>query len=115
MNAVLPMSRATEVDPNSRAVLARLLTDAFEALDGDIGHVRATLARALALVDRSSKPAAAIGPSGLAPWQARTISDIVEAKLEFGVRTPELADCVGLSTSHFARAFKTHFGCSPKQ
>jgi AraC family transcriptional regulator len=115
MNVVLPPSGAAGVDPASNAILARLLTDAFEALDDDIDRVRVSLSRAAALVDGASSPGAAIGQGGLAPWQARKISALVEAKLEYGVRTPELAASAGLSSSHFARAFRAHFGRSPKQ
>jgi AraC family transcriptional regulator len=115
MDAPLPLSGAAGVDPASSATLAQLLTDAFEALDGDIDRVRASLSRAVALVDGASTPGAASSQGGLAPWQARNISALVEAKLEYGVRTPELAASAGLSSSHFARAFRAHFGRSPKQ
>jgi transcriptional regulator GlxA family with amidase domain len=115
MNAVLPLSGASSGDPGSSALLARLLTDAFEGLDGNIDHVRASLSRAVALVDGASMSAEAIGRGGLAPWQVRKISAVVDANLEHGVRITELAAGARLSKSHFSRAFKAHFGRSPQQ
>jgi AraC family transcriptional regulator len=115
MDAVLPPSGAAGIDPGSSAILARLLTDAFEALDDDIERVRGSLSRAVALVSGASTPEAANGQGGLAAWQARKISALVEERLAYGVRTPELAASAGLSKSHFSRAFKAHFGRSPQQ
>jgi AraC family transcriptional regulator len=115
MTAVLPVSEALPVDPVSRTILARLLSDAFEGLDGDIDRARISLSRAVALVDGGLTPGPAIGPGGLAPWQVRKIKVLVEAKLECGVRIAELAASARLSKSHFSRAFKAHFGRSPRQ
>ena len=115
MNAVVPLSAPAGVGPGFSATLARLLTDAFEALDGDIDRVRASLTGAVALLEGASTPKAATGQGGLAPWQARTIAVMVDEKLEYGLRTPELAAGARLSNSHFSRAFRAHFGLSPKQ
>ena len=112
MNASLPPS---PVDPTSSALLARLLSDAFEALDGDIDRSRLALSRAVALVAGGSPAGEMIGQGGLTLWQARKISALVEAKLEGSVRITELAATARLSKSHFSRAFKAHFGRSPQQ
>jgi len=117
MNAGLPSSRAEPAEPAepaTNAALARLLADAFDGLDGDLDHVRFCLSRAAALVGGGSTPQAT-GRGGLAPWQARKISILVEANLECGVRITELAASAQLGKSHFSRAFKTHFGRSPRQ
>jgi AraC family transcriptional regulator len=113
MTAILPMSSAP-VDPGSSAILARLLTDAFEALNDDIDLVRVSLSRAVALLN-DSPVCAGTGGGGLAPWQGRRISDLIEDNLKGGVRISELAASARLSKSHFSRAFKTHFGRSPQQ
>jgi AraC-like DNA-binding protein len=115
VNSVPLVSGPAGIDPGSSTALARLLTAAYDALDGDMGCVRASLSRAVALVEGASAPAGAVRQGGLAPWQARKISALVEAELECGVRTPDLAASVGLSKSQFARAFRAHFGRSPKQ
>lgn len=115
MNAVLPLSIAPRLDPGFGALLARLLSDAVEGLDGDIDRVRACLSRAVALVDGASTSAEDTDRGGLAPWQARKISALVEAKLEYGVGITELAATARLSRSHFSRAFKAQFGRSPHQ
>jgi len=115
MDAILPLSGAAGIDPGCGAILSRLLTDASEALDDDIERVRASLSRAVALVDGASTLRAAVGQRGLVPWQVRKISVLIEEKLEHGVRTPELAARVGLSSSHFSRAFRAYFGRSPRQ
>jgi AraC family transcriptional regulator len=115
MNAVFPLPGPSNIDLGSNAILARLLIDASEALDDDIERVRASLSRAVALVDGASTLGAPIGQRGLVPWQVRKISVLIEEKLEHGVRTPELAARVGLSSSHFSRVFRTYFGRSPRQ
>lgn len=115
MPAVVRVSDPAGVDAASSAILARLLTDAVEALDDDIEQARISLSRAVALMDCAASPRTSTGPGGLAPWQARKISTLVDAKLEYGVRSSDLAACVGLSGSHFGRAFRAHFGRSPKQ
>jgi hypothetical protein len=48
MNAVVPMSNAAGIDSGSNTVRTRLLSEAFEALDGDIDGICAFLARAAA-------------------------------------------------------------------
>jgi transcriptional regulator GlxA family with amidase domain len=115
MNAVYPLSGSSHVEPVSSAALARLLADAVEGLDCDLDRVRASLSRAVALVDGASILVGAMRRGGLAAWQARKISDLVEANLECGVRISELAASTRLSKSHFSRAFRAHFGRSPQQ
>ena len=115
MNAVLRLPESSQIDPVSSAILARLLSDAFEGLDGDLDRARLCLSRAVALVACASPAGEAVGQGGLTLWQARKISALVEAKLEGGVRITELAATARLSKSHFSRAFKAHFGRTPQQ
>jgi AraC family transcriptional regulator len=113
MNAILPVSGASPIDLGSSAILARLLIDAYEDLDRDMDCVRISLSRAVALVGGATAPGEALARGGLAPWQARKVSALVEAKLECGVRITELAASARLSKAYFSRAFKAHFGRSP--
>jgi AraC family transcriptional regulator len=50
---------------------------------------------------------------GLAPWQARRAAEMIREKIDGEIRLPDLARECGLSTSHFARAFRNSFGMSP--
>jgi AraC-like DNA-binding protein len=52
---------------------------------------------------------------GLAAWQKRRAAEILHENLRGHVRLQELARECGLSTSHFARSFKTSFGISAHQ
>lgn len=69
----------------------------------------------LLLVNRL--PSAAAPPEfqrgGLAPWQVRRATDHMHAHLGRNVPLRELADLVGLSPFHFARAFKQSVGDPP--
>lgn len=50
---------------------------------------------------------------GLAGWQARRVSLHVDQHLSESLLCKDLARLVNLSISHFSRAFKASFGCSP--
>ncbi len=50
---------------------------------------------------------------GLARWQLSRSLDYIDANLMNDIRLPELASVVGLSPSHFARAFRTSIGLTP--
>jgi transcriptional regulator GlxA family with amidase domain len=52
---------------------------------------------------------------GLAPWQLRRACDTMEAELETNHSISRLAGDCGLSSSHFARAFKETTGLAPHQ
>jgi AraC-like DNA-binding protein len=47
---------------------------------------------------------------GLAPWQARRVTELLHQHLDGELRLSKLADECGLSVSHFARSFKTSCG-----
>jgi AraC-like DNA-binding protein len=95
--------------------LVRLLAEAVGDPDpstqlyGD-GLVTAIAARLLAL-----RPARAEDGKGLAPWRLRRVIDFMEASLPDRVELAQLAQLVGLSTSHFSRAFKASTGIAPYQ
>jgi AraC family transcriptional regulator len=77
-------------------------------------------ARALLLVDQLHRlhdvqawrdPA----PGGLAAWQLNRVCDFLLAHLALDIGLSTLADLVGLSPKHFARAFKQSTGVPPHQ
>jgi AraC family transcriptional regulator len=50
---------------------------------------------------------------GLPNWRAKRALAYVEVHLGSKIEIDEMAGCVGLSKSHFSRAFKQSLGCSP--
>lgn len=50
---------------------------------------------------------------GLAPWQIRRVSTHIQQHLSDTIRCEHLANLVGLSLSHFMRAFRDSFGAPP--
>src|SRR5580693_603641 len=107
-------------------VAAQFVEAACRARNGDPEATRAHVAHALALL----KGLPSLGPSsgthlrrgretrvmrgGLPAWQARRISAHVEENISARIHIKHLARLVGLSASHFCRAFKCSFGASPR-
>ncbi|NHZ78940.1 helix-turn-helix domain-containing protein [Massilia sp. CCM 8695] len=58
----------------------------------------------------SPVPAPDYGKGALAPWQVRQLTAHIDANLCATLRTTHLAATVGLSVSHFSRAFKNAVG-----
>jgi AraC-like DNA-binding protein len=62
-------------------------------------------------------PSAPLAPAfqrgGLAPWQVRRTTDFMHSNLGRNIALKELAELVGLSPFHFARAFKQSVGDPP--
>jgi AraC family transcriptional regulator len=57
-----------------------------------------------------ARPARAGARGGLASWQRRRVTELLQASVVGGVRLGELARACDLSVSHFARSFKVSFG-----
>jgi AraC family transcriptional regulator len=106
-------------------VAAQLIEAACSARDGDREATGAHIAHAVALLRGipSLAPAGIQLPSklethvvrgGLLAWQTRRIIAHVEANLSRRVPIQELARLLGVSASHFCRAFKCTFGTSPR-
>lgn len=60
-----------------------------------------------------STPSFNVRPGGLANWQARRSLTYIEANLASKIKLDDLANLVGLSRSHFSRAFKHSLGLAP--
>ena len=106
-------------------VAAQLIEAACRARDGDREATRAHIAHAIALLHGipSSGPSSThllsnvethVVRGGLPAWQTRRVAAHVEANLSRRIRIQELARLLGLSASHFCRAFKCTFGVSPR-
>jgi AraC family transcriptional regulator len=106
-------------------VAVQLVEAACKARDGDREATKAHIEHAVALL--RGKPS--IGPrdirvlsnaetqvtrGGLPAWQARRVFAHVEANLSKKIPIRELARLLGLSASHFCRAFKCTFSVSPR-
>jgi AraC-like DNA-binding protein len=106
-------------------VAAQFVEAACRARSGDSEATRAHVAHALSLL----KGLPSLGPSGmhllsdretrhtrggLPAWQARRVSAHVEGNISDRIHIKQLARLVGLSASHFCRAFKCSFGTSPR-
>jgi AraC family transcriptional regulator len=63
-------------------------------------------------IQTSEQPPAPVG-GGLAPWQVRRLTALIEAHLAETLLSADLAAAVRLSTSHFSRAFTRSFGVAP--
>jgi len=53
-------------------------------------------------------------PGGLPRWQVSHVTAYIDANLDATLRTASLAATVGLSVSHFTRAFKHSVGLPPR-
>jgi AraC-like DNA-binding protein len=106
-------------------VAAQFVEAACKARNGDPEATRAHVAHALSLLQGLPS----LGPSGthllserkarvlrggLPAWQARRVSAHVEGNISARIHIKQLARLVGLSASHFCRAFKCSFGASPR-
>ena len=104
-------------------VAAQLVEAACKARDGDREATRAHIAHAVALLRGKPTPTGIHALSGLEThvargslpaWQTRRIFAHVEANLGRRIPIRELAQILGLSASHFCRAFKCTFGVAPR-
>jgi AraC-like DNA-binding protein len=66
-------------------------------------------------VTRTDDAGCARSSGGLAPWQKRRIAEVLGRDPARRIRLPDLAQLCGISTSHFARSFRTSFGVSAHQ
>jgi AraC family transcriptional regulator len=102
-----------------RETLVGLIEAASAALDNDRDTARACIAKAAAMLKRSTarnpprEESPEIQRGGLAPWQARRVASYVTDHLGSRIRTTDLAAVAQLSASHFTRAFKETFGETP--
>jgi AraC family transcriptional regulator len=106
------------------AAAIKLFEAAYSAQAGDCETAKAHISQALAIFrdcptvvqpaapphNSSSVPCPRVG---LAKWQARRLTAHIDANLASRIGVGDLAIVVGLSSSHFSRAFKRTFGIPP--
>jgi len=103
---------------STTAVLAKLVSEASDALDDDREAARTLLQRASVLLRSGDLPPGYPEARGafrpvLAPWQVRRVTDHIEANLDTSLPLAELASIARLSPSYFSRAFKGAAGQTP--
>jgi AraC family transcriptional regulator len=90
---------------------AELLNEVRAGIGRSPERARAAALRLVTLLTSASAAGRARG--GLAPWQKRKIDHYVQEHLDHPLHLRQLAQEVGLSDSHFCRAFKQTFGITP--
>ncbi|MDE1150706.1 MAG: AraC family transcriptional regulator [Azospirillaceae bacterium] len=98
--------------------LARLLEEAVQAVEHDMGQARQKICQVRDLLLRRGS-ADTRGPeadqrSGLAPWQAKRVLALIDSRLDGTLCNDDLAHAARLSTGHFCVAFRRSFGQSPR-
>jgi AraC family transcriptional regulator len=118
----MPYSQALEtlstsrVDGTSPQAIVEFLTEARQAIHLDPTTASLFLDRLEELLLASGSLQASVDPTeigGLAAWQAKRVTQHIDANLARRLQTAELASLVRLSENHFARAFKRSLGCPP--
>jgi AraC family transcriptional regulator len=107
------------------SVVVLLVEAACKARDGDHETALAHIAEAVAVLDRGQDPGrsgtrarlpaeARAKRGGLPVWQTSRVFAHVENNLHRRISVQELARLVGLSSSHFCRAFRCAHGVAPR-
>lgn len=120
-NASSPNETPISLDgpaPSARTSLVRLILAAGASIDSDCNRARDYLTKAAAMLSASEPSPAETGKApfyrgGLAAWQAKRIVAHIDTHLNAKIHACDLAQLVGLSTSHFFRAFRESFGDPP--
>jgi AraC family transcriptional regulator len=101
------------------AVIPQFQASIIEALAGAeapsvlyADHLLQIVARHIAYTYGGLRPDVHV-QGGLAPWQARRAKDLIAGSLARQVSLEDVATACGLSSSHFARAFKASTGTTP--
>jgi AraC family transcriptional regulator len=104
----------TTTDPGVRALALEARRALIEEPDPDRRYMaalgKAMLARALQVIDHGAPPR---GRVAISPFKLRRVVEHIEARLDSRIPVQELAELAGLSTAHFARAFRQATGEAP--
>lgn len=92
-------------------ILSELLLDTTDKKDAHSQLYQKGLVRAAEAL--LSYPLHQVCERGLAPWQLKRSITLMQQRSPSRIEIEELADRVGLSPSHFSRAFKASTGLSP--
>lgn len=105
-------------DPVMRGLIGALLP-AFEtpALASKLflDHMGLALCTHMAVTYGEAREVQPVRSGGLAVWQSRRATEIIDAGLDGDLQVADLARACNLSPSYFARAFKMSMGMTPHQ
>ena len=93
--------------------LVRMLAEAVNDPDPSAQLYGDGLTAAITARLFAAPPSSRTAHKGLAPWQLRRVVDHLDAHLPDHVELAQLAGLIGLSQSHFSRAFKASTGMAP--
>ena len=115
-----PAHSAVNVRAESQSRVWSLIRRAVNFLDRDRSEAWRCLKDAYTLLGEESvgdarvpRAVPAVQPGGLAAWQVRRAVDYIEEHLGAKMTTEDIAAAIGLSKSHFSRAFKSSLASSP--
>jgi len=80
-----------------------------------VDHMLLALTAHVGLTYGGLKPVAEPGRGGLAPWQVKRACERLDSDLSGSVMLQQIAAELGLSVSHFSRAFRISTGLPPHQ
>jgi len=100
--------------------ISKLLSEAAVSIASDFGAAKTFIDQASTLLDlhlRRRPEVAAAGasrPHGLARWQIDRLISLVTHRLDSKLRNSDMASSIGLSPSHFLKAFRQSFDVTPQ-
>jgi len=100
--------------------ISTLLAHATTSLDIDLFTAKTYVDQAATLLSLHQErqleavPLHGDQPPGLTRWQVRRLESFVAHHLDARIQNADLAGLIGLSRSHFHRAFRGSFGVSPQ-
>ena len=119
VRSMTPVVIGQESVTSSSAQLEQLLRKAMTLCKSNRDALQGCLNEALTLLTGLHEPVTYIPSTqsalrgGLARWQVKLALEYIDANLGSKLRLDEIGKLVGLSTSHFSRAFKVSRGFSP--
>ncbi|MGO8532042.1 helix-turn-helix domain-containing protein [Rhizobium ruizarguesonis] len=80
-----------------------------------VDHIALAMASHIAATYGGMSPGRNVAKGGLAPWQRKRATELIESRLDGALELEALAKECGLSKRHFCRAFRQTTGQSPHE
>jgi AraC-like DNA-binding protein len=80
-----------------------------------VDHISLAMASHVATTYGGLSPGRHVSKGGLAPWQKKRATELIESRLDGSLELEALASECGLSKRHFCRAFRQSTGQSPHE
>lgn len=114
MNMIGPHSTADgQIGHSVQRTLIGLLRQAQVGLSDNGENAKRCIDAAANLLAAEDTVPAVGCAGGLAQWQVRRVTAMIEADIGASLTNADLAKVTRLSTNHFARAFRKSFACTP--